>query len=157
MVYMIKNIYIYVIIAVAVVGAVVFMTSKTSKQTEPSPSPSPTPSPTASVSLSPKPKPTGGINVEIYDELIVEYEMRRILLANDCQSADPSNIDFKNGTKIMLDNTYSSEDRIIKIGDNSYSIKSRSWIFTTLTSPTLPVNLPMFCGSMELGQLGIVK
>jgi hypothetical protein len=86
----------------------------------------------------------------------VQYDSRRILLASDCQSANPSNMNFKNGTRIMLDNTLSSEARVIKIGNNSYKIIAHGWTFVTLYSKELPANLPMYCGSMELGQLGII-
>lgn len=145
--------------AVVIIGGVILLISNNvGKEPEPAFSPASVPSvsPEISVSASPSPRPSGSIKVETYDDLIVQYDSRRILLASDCQSANPSNMNFKNGTRIMLDNTLSSEARVIKIGNNSYKIIAHGWTFVTLYSKELPANLPMYCGSMELGQLGII-
>lgn len=150
----------FIVIVIIIVVLLVFRGERNFEQTEDvllSPSPSfsvsPVIRPISTRAAIPKP----GLDIKVYNDLLVEYDGRYIALASDCRSSDPSNVDYKNGTQIMLDNIASAEARVIKIGDKSYSVTAQGWTFITLTSPTLPVNLSMFCGTMELGQIGIVN
>jgi len=126
--------------------------------TPPSPTmslmPSPTPTPTPLLTA----KPTPGIIVEELPDyynlaVALDKENRYFALGADCNSIRPSNIAHKNNTQIMLDNAASDKARILKIGDREYSLEAHGWILATLSSPNLPVQLKIFCGSMELGQI----
>jgi len=171
-----KNIYIYSIIAVVVVGAVIFGMSRnnktnnvadTSVSVSPSPSQSPTSPSTGSgqATLTPKltkstPKPSPKLiakEVNQYQSLVdlLEPLNRRLTLDRDCISIVPSQVVYPNNTQIMIDNTFSPKAHIIKIGSQEYSLTANGWLLVTLNSTTLPAQLTMFCGPMELGQLDL--
>ena len=145
------------LVVVVIVVVFIFKVGSTNPPPELTPLPTLLLSPSPISSVEPKPKQSGGLQVETYDNLVLVYDGRRLALAADCRSSEPSNVDYRNGTKVMLDNTASREPRVIKIGSNSYNVIARGWTFITFTSKTLPANLPMFCGDMELGQIGIIR
>lgn len=165
-----KNIYIYSIIAVAVVGGVIFGMSRNNKTNNvadtsnlfspnPSLSQSPVPSQTPKLIKS-SPKPTSGLiakagdNYQYYVNLMDPLN-RRLTLDSNCTSIVPSQMAYPNNTQVMLDNTLSTSPRVLKIGTKEYSLGANSWSLVTLNSPTLPAQLTMFCGSMELGQIDL--
>ena len=138
----------------------VFINRKNDTDTSPDISPVPT------VILEPSPTPTPKITVESTPELIFEElpnyytlavsldkENRYFAIDADCMSINPSNVVYKNNTQIMLDNAASDKARVLKIGGREYSLDAHAWILATLSSTELPIRLPIFCGSMELGQI----
>lgn len=158
-----KNIYIYSIIAIAIVGGAIFWMSQNNKAgnvtvstISPNPSQSLVPSPTPKTTV----KPTPGINVTESDTYLYWFNLlnpknRVLRLDENCTSIVPSQVSYPNNTQIMIDNTFSSSPRILKIGNLEYSFKANNWGLITLSSTTLPAKLTMFCGSMELGQLDL--
>ncbi len=81
----------------------------------------------------------------VYSNLVKEYGDRRIQFDDRCQ-AIPLNPTYKNGTSIMLDNR-SNSARTIKIGNTSYSLSGSGYKIITLSSPSLPKELNVSCGS----------
>lgn len=116
--------------------------------------------------ITPKPvsssKPGSGIIIEekkSHDVLALEFDEdgnRRLVLNEDCTALIPSQVAYKNNVQIMLDNTYSSKPHILKIGGVEYSLGAGEWFLTTLSRPSIPAQLPIFCGSMELGQIDLL-
>ena len=163
-----KKNYIYIIVAVVVIGGALFWmirNNKTDNIADISVSVSPSPSSIQSPVSTPKltkntPTPTPGLvfteqkGYQYWVDLL-EPLGRRLLLDKNYTSIVPSQVAYPNNTQIMLDNTLSAESRVLKIGDKDYSLKAREWSFVTLSSPTLPTKLTMFCGPMELGQLDL--
>jgi hypothetical protein len=127
---------------------------------------SPTPQVSTSYgSVSPRPvsslKPKGEVVIQelpSYQALAKEFDRtnRWLVLDKDCSSIVPSQVDYSNNTQIMLDNTASTKARVLKIGGRQYSLEAGSWILATLSSPTLPMDLPIFCENIELGKLTLV-
>lgn len=165
-----KNIYIYSIIAVAVVGGVIFGMSRNNKTDNiastsylfsPSPSLSQSPVPSQTPKLTQNsPKPTLALVIKQIGSYqywvdLLEPLNRQLTLDENCTSIVPSQVSYPNNTQIMLDNTFSVLPRILKIGGQEYSLKANSWVLVTLSSTKLPAKLTMFCGSMELGQIGL--
>jgi len=163
-----KRNYIYAIVAVVVViGVIILWTSRDDKTNNIADVPTVSPSPVQSAipsqtpkSIKSSPKPTPGLifteekGYQYWVDLL-EPIGRWLLLDKDCTSIVPSQVAYPNNTQIMLDNTLSAEPRVLKIGDKDYPLKAREWSFITLSSPTLPAKLTMFCGPMELGQLDL--
>ena len=164
-----KKNYIYITVAiVAVIGATIFWVNRnnkvdniadTSTSISPSPSQSLAPTPTPKTIKS-SPKPTPGIIAKEGDNYqywvnLLDSLNRRLTLNGNCTSIAPSQVTYPNNTQIMLDNTLSSEPRILKIGAKNYSLTAKGWLLVTLISPELPAKLTMFCGPMELGQLDL--
>jgi hypothetical protein len=81
-----------------------------------------------------------------YQQALVKYKDRRIQLAQDCQ-ATPTNVTYKNGTSIMIDNR-SNATRVVKVG-SSYTIKPWSFKVINLTSSTLPATWLVDCGAQQ--------
>lgn len=124
---------------------------------EPTPDVSPTPSPTET----PKPKPSGSLKVDenSHDYFALQFDEdgnRRLVLNDDCSELVPSQVTYKNNVKIMLDNSYSKNPHTLKIGAKEYYLMAGEWRFETLSSETLPAKLPIFCGTMELGQIDLI-
>lgn len=125
------------------------------------------PSPAQSVTLSPTPKlpknsskPTPGIIIKEltgykYWADLLDPLNRRLVLDENCTTIVPSQVTYPNNIQIMLDNTFSSNSQVLKIGSREYSLKANDWLLVTLSSSQLPAHLTMFCGSMELGQLDL--
>lgn len=119
----------------------------------------PLPTPTPKIIQTIKPSPVLLVEeVDPYSNWVKELdpESRRLSIANDdCSQLVPSNVIYPNNTKIMLDNSFSDKAHILKIGDNEYSLDARGWLIVTLSSSQLPAKLPIYCGSMELGQIDL--
>lgn len=123
------------------------------------------PSPTQSTTPTPKllknsPKPTPGIIIREltgykYWADLLEPLNQRLVLDENCTTIVPSQVSYPNNTQIMLDNTFSSNPHVLKIGSREYSLKANEWLLVTLSSTQLPAHLTMFCGAMELGQLDL--
>jgi len=127
--------------------------------------PTPTPSSSAVPVQTPRPtkkiNPTPGIIVKEllgYPQLteIMKEEGTWFALAPDCNSIVPSNVAYYNETQVMLDNTASNQRRILKIGGREYLLEAGEWYLTVLSSTSLPITLPIYCGSMELGSIDLV-
>lgn len=162
-----KNYILGIIVVVAIVIVVVLFLTKSDKNNvgeimspinlnlTASPTPTGTPEPR------PMPtKPRGEIifkEIKTYEQLVEELHPkgRHLVISPDCSYIVPSNVTYPNNTEIMLDNTASTERHILKIGGREYLLEAGEWFLTTLSSPTLPVNLPIFCGYMELGQIDL--
>jgi hypothetical protein len=133
--------------------------SPTPELINPTPQPSATPVQTPRPAVSTKPK-AGIIAKEVgsYQQLTEEmYKQGTWLkLAADCNSIVPSNVVYYNDTQIMLDNTASTEKHILKIGGREYLLEAGEWYLTTLSSPTLPATLSLYCGAMELGSIDLI-
>ena len=81
-----------------------------------------------------------------YAEALKLYKDKRIQLDTDCR-ATPSNVTFKNNTKIMIDNR-SDVSRAVKLG-STMTIKPWGFKIVTLTSNTLPATLLLDCGALQ--------
>ncbi len=81
-----------------------------------------------------------------YQQALVKYKDHRIQLGQDCQ-ATPTNVTYKNGTSIMIDNR-SSVARTVKVG-SSYTINAWSFKVINLTSSTLPATWLVDCGAQQ--------
>ncbi len=89
---------------------------------------------------------------QTYTKLTAEYKDRRIQFDIRCQSI-PSNVTYKNGTKVMFDNR-SGDARIITIGGVQYNFPGYGYKILTLSSPNLPKNLLLSCGAaVNVGQI----
>ena len=115
---------------------------------------SPTAAPAVKATASPKP---GIISEDVKDYNYwfrqLDSQNRVIGIYNECAYVIPSNVAHKNNVMVMLDNTRSTQSLILKIGTKEYSLAAQEWILVTLSSPTLPTNLPIFCKGIELGQI----
>ncbi|MBI2065026.1 MAG: hypothetical protein HYT62_03185 [Candidatus Yanofskybacteria bacterium] len=115
---------------------------------------SPTAAPAVKATASPKP---GVIAEDVKDYNYwfrqLDSQNRVIGIYNECAYVIPSNVAHKNNVMVMLDNTRSTQSLILKIGTKEYSLAAQEWILVTLSSPTLPINLPIFCKGIELGQI----
>lgn len=81
-----------------------------------------------------------------YENALAQYRDRRIQLGTDCQ-ATPSNVTYKNGTSIMVDNR-STETRTVRVGSN-YTIAPWSFKIINLTSSTIPATWLVDCGAQQ--------
>ncbi len=164
-----KTRYIYLAVAVVIIGVASFLfANKADRPEDIAASLSPTPALTATSTpgQTPRlsnnnPKPTPGIvitEVMSYEDWVrwLDPQNRRLALDENCSSIVPSQLEYLNDTEIMLDNTASAKPRILKIGGREYSLDARGWILTTLHSDTLPAQLSVYCGSIELGRLDLV-
>lgn len=105
-----------------------------------------------SVTPTPTRKTTTVSSSQTYTQLVKEYEGRRIQFDINCQ-AIPSNITYKNGTKVMFDNR-SGDARVITIGGVQYNFLGYGYKTLTLSSPTLPKTLLLSCGAaVNVGQI----
>jgi hypothetical protein len=165
-----KNIYIYTIIAVIIVAGLVFWMGRNNKADDvtdlsiletlsPSPSQSSTPSQTPKlIKSTPKPSPKlVAKEINSYQSWVdwLEPLNRHLVLDENCTSIVPSQVAYPNNTQIMFDNTLSPTARILKVGSKEYSLNANDWLVVALSSPTLPAQLTMFCGPMELGQIDL--
>lgn len=81
-----------------------------------------------------------------YQQALVKYKDHRIQLGQDCQ-ATPTNVTYKNGTSIMIDNR-SNVARTVKVG-STYTIAAWSFKVINLTSATLPATWLVDCGKQQ--------
>jgi|SRR3989344_7573471 len=91
------------------------------------------------------PSPNPVQSASTYTELVKKYNGKRIQFDKYCQ-ANPSNVTFKNGTSIMLDNR-SGDARIVSVGGVKYSLAGYGYKVITLSSTSLPKELLLSCGS----------
>lgn len=108
-------------------------------------SPTPTPSSTAKTPAKSGAKVSPVAPSKSYTELVKEYDGRRIQFDERCQ-AIPKGPTYKNGTSIMLDNR-SGDARTVKVGDKSYNLQGYGYWIVNLSSPSLPKELTVNCGS----------
>ncbi len=81
-----------------------------------------------------------------YQNALIKYKDHRIQLGQDCQ-ATPTNVTYKNGTSIMIDNR-SNVARTVKVGSN-YTIAAWSFKIVNITSSTLPATWLVDCGAQQ--------
>jgi len=86
------------------------------------------------------PAPSGN-----YTALVKEYEGRRIQFDERCQ-VTPQSPTYKNGTSVMLDNR-SASARAIMVGGTKYDLIAYGYRIVTLSSPSLPKEMAVSCGS----------
>jgi hypothetical protein len=103
-------------------------------------SPSPTP---ATGTYKPKATPVAG--TKSYTDYVKEYEGRRIQFGENCQMV-PVRPTYKNGTSILLDNR-SAQSRTIAMGGKTYSLQGYGYQVINLSSPALPKEMSVSCGS----------
>ena len=165
------NSYIYWVVAGAIVIALFFFLTKNNKpgninnplaSITPNISSEPTPALTSTMKPSKTVKPSPGLimeEVNNYKQLVTELDKlgRHLAISSDCSYIVPSNVAYHNNTQIMLDNTASTKQHILKIGGREYLLEAGQWFLTTLSSPSLPASLPIYCGSMELGDIDLIK
>jgi hypothetical protein len=163
-----KPIILWTLIAIAIiaVGAMLFVNKKGDVTISPSSSPLPSESPNQSIAPTPTSTPkktttaTPGIKAEevnSYEYLFnrMDPENRVFGIYAECQLIIPSNLTHKNNTEVMLDNTRSTKDHTLKIGDKEYALKAGEWRLVTLSSPTIPIAMKTFCEGIELGQIDL--
>lgn len=110
--------------------------------------------PSSSVTPTPTKKSISGTatSTQTYTKLVKEYEGKRIQFDINCQ-AIPSNVTYKNGTKVMFDNR-SGDARTITVGGTAYYFAGYGYKILTLSSSILPKNLLLSCGSaVNVGQI----
>ena len=81
-----------------------------------------------------------------YQNALAKYKDVRIQLNANCQ-ADPTQMTFKNGTEIMMDNR-SPKDRTVKVG-SIYNIKAWGFKIVKLSSATLPATWLVDCDKSQ--------
>lgn len=159
---------IIIIAALVIAGISIFFANRdNSELAQESPSVSATPQASSSPSVSATPElgkttPRPGIissGMKSYYQWAAELDPlnRHFLLDADCTSIQPSGVDLPNNVAVMLDNSYSKVARVLKIGNKDYNLPAQSWQIVVLKSDTLPAPLPLYCGSMELGRIDLVK
>jgi drug/metabolite transporter (DMT)-like permease len=89
----------------------------------------------------------GASSPQAYTTAVNTYLGARIQFDMYCQ-AQPTSLVFKSPATIMLDNR-SGDARIIKVGGTSYSLAGYGWRIITVSSSTLPANIPIDCGSAK--------
>jgi hypothetical protein len=81
-----------------------------------------------------------------YTAAYTKYGNRRIQFSSKCQ-ASPVKAEFKDGTKIMLDNRGSVSQRIA-VGDQAFMIPAYNFAFLTLSADELPMTYSIDCGGV---------
>ena len=119
-----------------------------------SPEISPTNAPVIKTTSNPKP---GIIAQDIKDFNYwfqqLDPQNRVLAVYDECSYMVPSNVAYPNNTQVMLDNTRSEQNHILKIGTKEYALSAKEWQLVTFSSPTLPINMTIFCKNIELGQI----
>jgi hypothetical protein len=142
----IKTNYVWILIAVAIVASIIIFSPKdgttpvdqmiTTDQVLDT-----TPVATASSSIK-----TAPVVTLSYEHALAQYVDKRIQFDSRCQ-ATPSQVTYKNGTSIMLDNR-ASVARTIKIG-NLVVIPAYGFKIIQISSATLPATWLVDCGSSQ--------
>ena len=90
---------------------------------------------------------TGGsaTQTQTYTNIVKQYEGKRIQFDIGCQ-ANPKQVTFKTGTKVMFDNR-SGDARVITVGGVQYNFSGYGYKILTLSSPTLPKTILLSCGA----------
>lgn len=81
-----------------------------------------------------------------YANALNTYKDRRIQLDEKCQ-ASPTNMTFKNGTTIMIDNRSNTARKLNVNG--AYTVGAYDYITVKLTSNTLPKTILIDCGTSQ--------
>jgi hypothetical protein len=160
-----KDIIFWILIA-GVFTVFFIITLERDSNPEATPTPTPVASPKETATPAPEPtkyilpttKPKGEIKVEevgAYERLFAEMDPENRVLGvyAECQQLIPSNVAYKNNTEVMLDNTRSTKSHILKIGNADYSLDAGEWRLVKLSSPTVPINMIIFCEGIELGAI----
>ena len=138
-----KNVWVYVVIAVLVLGLGYWLMNKDSVKEEGIDNDSEVVDSTEDTS-------EGSVNVSkpalSYQNALAKYKDVRIQLNANCQ-ADPTQMTFKNGTEIMMDNR-SPKDRTVKVG-SIYNIKAWGFKIVKLSSATLPATWLVDCDKSQ--------
>lgn len=149
-----KNKLIILVVVIVAVIAVYFWVSKGPKLGDfisSSPTPTASPAPAGKAPAAKKSTDTAA-PLGDYTTLVKQYEGRRIQFDDRCQPV-PLSPTYKSGTSIMLDNR-SSQARVVKVGDTSYSLSGFGYRIITLTSTSLPKEYAVSCGSAgKVGQI----
>lgn len=109
---------------------------------------SPSPSSVAGATVKPVAKKsvaTPPVSAKSYGDAVKEYEGRRIQFDERCQ-VTPQNPTYKNGTIVMLDNR-SASAKTVMVGGTKYDLGAYGYRIVTLSSPSLPKELTVSCGS----------
>src|SRR3989344_6457176 len=148
-----KNKWLLLIVVVLVVALGYWLMGKESGWVgDTSYSPNPTASlPVAKAGSSTKKSPAPVAPTRSYTEMVKEYEGRRIQFDQRCQMV-PTSVTYKNGTSIMLDNR-SSDAKTVKVGSNSYSLAGYGYQVVTLSGSSLPQEVSVSCGSVNVGKI----
>ncbi len=85
----------------------------------------------------------------------MDPQNRVLGIYNECDYIVPSNVTYKNNTEVMLDNTRSKQTVVLKIGNKDYTLAGGAWNTVTLSSPTVPATMQIFCKSIELGSIDL--
>ena len=93
----------------------------------------------------PSPTPAASTDNAMYNQLVQQYRNARIQFKANCQAA-PTNVSFKNGASVLLDNR-ANEARTIVVGANTYQLPAYGYQLVTLSSSTVPGTLSVSCGS----------
>ncbi len=88
---------------------------------------------------------TTPVYTKSYGDAVKEYAGRVIQFDERCQ-VTPQGPTYKNGTRIMLDNR-SASARTVMIGTTKYDLGAYGFRIVTLSSPNLPKELAVSCGS----------
>ena len=80
-----------------------------------------------------------------YTAAYTKYAGRRIEFNSKCQ-VSLAKTEFKDGTKVMLDNRGSASQRIA-VGDQAFMIPAYNFAFLTLTAEKLPMTYSVDCGT----------
>ncbi len=140
--------YLWILIGLVVVVAIYLGSGEKAGQNtvintkSPSPSSSPSKSTSVKPSVKGSPAPTPS---QSYTELVKQYEGKRIQFDERCQAV-PNSLTFKNGDLIMLDNR-SASAKTVSIGGTKYDLVAYGYRIVTLSSPNLPKELAVGCGS----------
>jgi len=81
--------------------------------------------------------------IQNYSALVNQYGDKRVQFDEGCQMR-PSDVSFKSGTAVMLDNRSPSQ-RTIKVGNQSYYFQPYGYKILTLSSAALPASLKISC------------
>ncbi len=96
-----------------------------------------------SVTPTPIPVATSALS---YSQLVAQYGNNRIQFDANCQ-AQPGNVVFKNGTKILLDNR-SNQPRSISVNNINYNLGAYGYQVILLSSSTLPQTIKLGCNGL---------
>ena len=102
------------------------------------------PSPTATGTTAGKPTPTPKLG---YDAALRQFEGRRIQLDPAC-TAIPSQVTYKNGTQLMLDNR-SGESKSVLFNLKRYTIPAYDYIVVAAVADSTPAVTYMDCGQKQ--------
>ena len=143
------------VVVVAVVAVVYFWLGKdpisyiSLDKSSPSPSSSASstkPKSTTTTKTTPMPSSaSAAANPKTYTDIVKEYADRRIQFDERCQTT-PRTSTFKNNSNILLDNR-SSTAKVITVGGVKHSLSGYGYKVITLSSPTLPRDISLDCGS----------